>query len=75
MSVSAVQTGRLKGRNSQLSAPDVQTVFRTVTRIQGPQCSREAYVFEEAKSFAVTVEIIREVLTVCGPNDFGKSRE
>ena len=34
----------------------------------------KAYVSEETQSFAAKVEIIREVSTVRGPNDFGKSR-
>ena len=45
------------------------------TQIQGIDALVKAYVFEEAAFFAVTVEIIREVSSVCGPNDFGKSRE
>jgi hypothetical protein len=42
--------------------------------IQGINALAKAYVSEEVKSFAMKVEIIREVSSVCGPNDFGKSR-
>ena len=73
MSVCAVHTGRLAGRNT-LSVPNVRRQCLDSRRIQGHRRSREAYVSEEAESFAVKVEIIRKVSTVSSPNDFGKSR-
>jgi hypothetical protein len=43
-------------------------------QIRGSDVVAKAYVSEKTQSFAGKVEIIREVSTVPGPNDFGKSR-
>ena len=69
----SVHAERLRDEISQLSAQMSGQCFGQLRKL-GPRCSREAYVSEELKSFAVKVEIIRDVSTVCGPNDFGKSR-
>jgi hypothetical protein len=43
-------------------------------QIRDSDVAAKAYVSERNRSFAVKVEIIREVSTVPSLNDFGKSR-
>ena len=62
------------GRSTLMSAPDVRDSITDSTQIRDRNVVAKAYVPEETVSFAVKVEIIREVSIVRSPNDFGKSR-
>ena len=70
----SVHTGRLPGtKHTHVRAKCPDSVTDSA-QIRGSNVVAKAYVPEKNRSFAVKVEIIRDVSTVRGPNDFGKSR-